>query len=368
MKRLLSVLLALTMLFGLAVLAACNSEEPEDSPTQAVTQDGQVSSVPSAEPTLNLDDTLPNEYVAEKLAAGKEVIIGRADAQLNDAFNQKRMEGYKAACEELGFTVATAVCDGDSVLQLEQVENFVQMGCALIVCTVHASEMYDGMSAQLEEQGIYLVIEGLTPEFHLSGAVNVDNVASGTACREMASAWVDEQYGDVAPGSIKAAVLMNTKTAETIKRTNELLAAGEHDDRIDIVYTQDDCNSLDGAFNAAESALTYDPDIKLFLCFTTTHALGVNNYVISMPDINYDEYGIVCTGVDPDVYALIDIAAQGGSESVIRGTIAQGMENTWDGSILVLKALLFEGTETPYVFWEPIWSETYLDYSADTRS
>ena len=76
MKKILAILLALIMVFSLASLAACGEKKTETKPEENVPADDvngdEENGGVSAE---TLDSSKPNEYVKEKLEAGREVMV-----------------------------------------------------------------------------------------------------------------------------------------------------------------------------------------------------------------------------------------------------------------------------------------------------
>ena len=137
------------------------------------------------------------------------------------------------------------------------------------------------------------------------------------------------------------------------------------DPRVNIVFYKDDCNSIDLAYTAAQEAYTVDQDIKLIMCFSAAQAVGANNYVISMPGINIEEYGIFCTVDDNATKELVAMSSQKYSNSAVRGILVTGTEgsNIWDGEFRILKALLIEGVEEfPYVSLDPFYCYNSVGY------
>lgn len=309
-----------------------------------------------------LDASLPNQYVPQKLAAGKEVLIGYASPMMTDALSVIQTEGFTEDMKQLGITCLTTDANSDPMLQLTQIENFLQMGVALIRTQPYNTDTYNGYTEKCEELGTYFVIGGVEVDYYLSGSISNDTVTIGEVTISMATAWLDEQYPDAGAGEINTIVYCNTRTDDNAKRTAMLKAAGSVDDRINVVFEAEDCMTLETAFGRTEEAFTYDPSIKLALCFATVQATGANNYIVTMPGLDYDSVGVFCAGVDPAVNQLIDEAGNGMDTSVIRGCICFGFENLWDSTTIAATRLLLQGYETPVRLLEPIYTYTYLDF------
>ena len=82
-----------------------------------------------------------------------------------------------------------------------------------------------------------------------------------------------------------------------------------------------------------------------------------------MPNVNPEEYCIVGTTSNQDVFAFIEQAKT--NESVLRGTTA-GHDDAAYGLKICFDAILFEGVEKPYVFLEPLNPTTSFDFDYDT--
>ena len=183
----------------------------------------------------------------------------------------------------------------------------------------------------------------------------------------MASAWVDQTYPDAGPDELHVAFLGNTNNSDPAVRTAALEDYIATDPRFNYVYHDHGSTGTDAAFTAIQNAFTYDPEIKIVFTFNVTQAIGANNYITSLDGVNLAEYGVFCGGTNADAVQMIEQAATDDG-SVIRGTIAFGGANPYEG-VLNATLGLFSGTyECGVVILEPDWSINSFgyEYSSET--
>ena len=372
MKRLLVCLLALAILFSLAALAGCEEEKGSPDPNtnqtgEGITEkeeegiaDGNAEQETEEERMQRLEDSLPNEYVPEKLEVGIEVSVAHASYMKDDSFSALIATGIQQWCEEKGLNYMESNANNDMAMQMQQIENFATMGVAAIAAIVQNEDSFASMTEVCESQGTYFVLMN-SPKIRVSGAAMVDSPAIGTACSEMAITWLDQQYPEAGAGEIHAMLLDNSRNPNNIARMDAMKAKIGEDPRVEIVYTKDEVVTIDGGFTAAEEAMTYDPSIRLALCFNISQATGINNYFIAQPDLNLEEFGVFCTGYDNNTQMLVELSGSGG-ESVLRGTIGQGGDNPGISACMAIEALLFDGEQPQVNVWEPLWTWNSVGY------
>lgn len=392
MKKILAILMALCLVFSMAALVGCAKEEApaggaetpaaggetqkEDTANviqggDGVTSTGE-SSVQNELPTTesgeaDLENALPNQYVPEKLAAGMEVLVAAVHLQLGDQLYVMIDDALKNMAEDLGYVYASSSMDDDLAKGIQLIENYVQMGAASIVCQLNDPDAGVDICEYCEENGCYLSIVGAVPNGYISCAVNVDQTIIGTQQYYLASAWVDQQYPDAADGSIKVAFLGNTVNTDPAIRTYATEDLIKADPRMELVYTNHDARSLDKAFTAIEEAFTMDDGIRLCLTFNSTQAVGCNNKIMSLPNVNPEEYAVFCCSYNAETLELIEQSKT--NASVLRGTIGFGGEaGPWDGYAKALFGLL-DGTMAPgTVYWERIWAINEVGFEYDSQS
>lgn len=352
----------MVLVFSLVLLASCNTDSsPANTDPSPANTDTPSDSPTSPETSIDLSKTKPSEYVQEKLDAGMEVMIAFVAPALVDDFFIQVCDGLQADMEARGFTFHLASADYDTVKQLNLVENYVTMGCAFVGVAAMDSNAFVNIILDAEEQGIMMGFLGTIPDFYCSGACNIDIIDSATQCYNMASAWMLARYPDAAVNPVHVSVTGQTNTTDNKIRTEKLHELAEADPNMNVTNYLTGSNSVDEGFNQAEDILILDPEIRLFLNFSTSSSVGNNNYLVSNYSGRLDEFGVFSMGNNQALDELIGIARQGG-ESVCRGVIKQGGEKSWSGMVDVIVGLLINNYETPYFVYEHLWSETSGDF------
>lgn len=366
MKKLLSIFLALVLVLSLASLVACKTDDanPTDAGGTPTDAGGTPTDAGGDDTDIDLSKTKPNEHVQEKLDAGMEVLIAFVPPTLEDEFMVLISEGLKEEMGQKGFTVVYSSPEYDGAKQFEIVENYVTMGCAAVGTIPMDADAFVDLMLTARDAGTYLCFLGRIPDFEVMGACNVDVIESSNACYDMACAWMETVYPDAADGSVHVAVLGQTNNIENKRRSEQLKTNVEGDSRMTLGYYVDKCNSIDAGFTDSEAALLSDPEIRLFLNFSTSASIGVNNYIVANFAGQLDEFGVFTMGNNNSLFELIDMAGQG-DESICRGTIKQGGNAPWGGLRDVMYGLLLEGKEPPYVFYEHMWSYTSGEFEFD---
>lgn len=299
-----------------------------------------------------LESSLPREYVAEKLAAGKEVLAAYCLAEVPRDDVTRRVNGLLSSLEALGFTVGTAEAGQNAVVEIEQIENYVTMGAAYIQCEVGSIATYEDVAAYAMSNGTYIGFWGQTPQFEAAGVYAFDQKELGSRSAQMASEWVDLIYPDAGEGEVHAALLGNEHNDDTTLRTRSIREGIEKNPKVQITFYSIDHLGTDGAYTGAEQAMTTDPDIRVLMTFATGQAIGVNNYIISQP---YDltKFGVFSCTEDEALITMIEEAVAGGS-SVCRGTIGYAAENLWDAEYKLITELLFLGAEPMHIVYDEL--------------
>lgn len=170
MKKILALLLALTMLMA---LAACGGSAPADTGANAA---DKAPADAGGEPA----DTAPVSDVGE----GKTVAIAMptqsSERWINDGANMK------AQLEALGYNVLLQYAEDDVQMQVSQIENFVgQMVDCLVIAAVDSGAL-TGIEAQAKAAGIPIIAYDrlLMDTDAVSYYASFDNEGVGTAIAE----------------------------------------------------------------------------------------------------------------------------------------------------------------------------------------
>jgi len=371
MKKLLTIILATLMLLSLVALAACNTESGTTTDTQTnsggntqtgTEGGGQTNTGGDTEPggeEIDLANTLPHEYVPEKLAAGMEVLVAYSTTSFDNSTAKLLDDSYREAFTSDGLTYMSSASGNDTATQIGQIENYVTMGCAaIIVATGDAAGLEDCL-LQAEAAGTYTIYFGGKPDYVIAATDNMDLYAMGGAVAETAIAWLDIQYPDAPAGSIKTAVYGFYLVTECGFISDGMKDIISTDPRVDLIFFDENCQGLDDGYTKAEQAYTVDSDVKLFLFYDPFAAVGANNFVESLPGVDLAEYAVFATNYSQEIEDLIQ--ASQNNESCLRGTV-MGSEDVAEGTIICLRKLLFEKVEPPFDYVESIFSRNSFDY------
>lgn len=340
MKKFLSALLAVLMVLSAAALTACGqseSETPENNSSDAVTP-----SADDTETTLpddsggeidheTLNSSLPKEYMREKVAAGMEVTIALCAPSLASDLMIMMDRGMKEQFEAQGFNYVSSSFDADTTKLIEQLENYTTMGVSLIMTMIFDNAMAD-IAADIMDAGIYLVLWSFAPQFPVSMAMFSDEYTLGGLAADMASYWVGQQYPDAGEGEVHMAMLTSEMNQTYITRFNGVRDGVAEDSRIALVFEDaDEFMTIDTGYNFAQSAMTYDSGIRLFISMTASQSMGINNYVVGQgySSEQLKEFAAFGTDNDSSSREMIDQAKAGG-DSILRGLVSSGTDDPSD--------------------------------------
>ncbi|MGI5970915.1 MAG: substrate-binding domain-containing protein [Oscillospiraceae bacterium] len=371
MKRALSILMAVIMIITVFSLVSCkksapaetatgtpeptpaetNSQSPEPASKSEIYKIGdllevEIVTAPDGTKTYNdkteadLDAAKPRELVAEKLAAGREVLFAYCLNEFSADDVTRRVNGLCSAIEALGFITGTSDASQDANVEIGQIENFVTMGAAYIQCVVGSIASFEDVAKKAMDSGTYIGFWGQVPKFEAAGVYAFDQKDLGNKCGQMASEWIDLVYPDAGEGEVHCALLGNERNDDVTLRTNSIREGIEANKKAKITFYVIERLSIDAAYTAAEEAMTTDPDIRVFLTFAPGQAIGANNYIIAQPQFDLTKFGVFSCTEDATLVDLINEAKSDGN-SVARGTVGYECENLWDAEFKLITDLLF---------------------------
>lgn len=349
MKKLLSMLLVLIMVF--AMFAGCTKDESD--PTDNVPTDNGGAG----------DNNTDGMTMQERIDAGESPLVAYSANNLNDSFLLGIVETVGESLEGYGFTYQYSSCESNTATQIEHLENYLEMGAVCLIVSPMSADTLKDIALNAIGQGCYVIYLGGTPsDYEISGLVNVDHKTVGIRAAEMMLTWVDNTYPDAGAGDVKAALGRYSTTDEMISRTDAIEEVFADDGRVEIVYRKD---LLEGTvaegYNIGEEALTFDADIRLFACFSSSVALGVSNYLMSRSDLNLDEFAAFGTEGNDEASAAVDMSETG--ESVMRGLIRYGGSNPADALAGCAHDLLFGITQAPDYRFDEIFTHNTVGYT-----
>ncbi len=292
-KRLLAFILAAGMVFA---LAACGSGS-----------------------TTNEETTGANTQEETEVKAPEDTKICLAISTLANDF----MSGLNSMLEEKftseGYQFESANADGDSNLQIQQIENFITMGAdAIIVMGVEPQGLADVCQRAMDQGICVYAFTASTKNYTVF--CGASETILGESIAEMAANWVEETFPDAEPGTVNCLIYKYMLSEQTVERSEALSSITEYTDKVNIVSEEEVGYTMAESMETSENlAMNYD-DIQLVLCYNGEQGLGVNSYVQSNNSrwTNYETFGVF--GSDSTEEILANIQQSATNESVYRGS------------------------------------------------
>jgi len=349
MKKVIAILLALVMVLSFAALAACDGSNSTDANTntQPDTQPENNDSTDDGAITREmLEASKPNEYIQEKIAAGMDVLVGQVGIADVEIITVVFASGVQKACDEIGCTFTQTTAGGDNTLFISQMENYVQMGAAcLFLIPADTSVVMDTVLAA-QEAGTSVIIHGDICTYD-TVVERTDLTKQGQIVAHVASKWIDDNIPE-SEYPVKVSVFGDVSVASQKMMTEAMLEVVEAMPNMTLgYYANSVVNSIPDGYTAAEEALTTEPDLKVFLSFNVGPAIGLNNYLMSLPNIDITQYCIVTGGVDSTFDQMLQDAGNG--QGALRAYISEG--STADFYIYeTVKNVLLGNWKAPYEY------------------
>lgn len=287
-----------------------------------------------------------------------------------------------------GHSVQVASADGDANKQATQIQNFITLNPALLVVMPVESSSVESILIKARESGIKVFVAGTKlDEKAYDSMATVNQYLVGAYCAYMAKQWVDAVYPKAAPGSIQAAILTTSASADGVNKSKGLKSIsepylknekGEYVDysgavvseankianpaycpQLKIVQTVD-AEMFQAAQTAMQNILTTNRKVKVVLCATSDGAGGVSQTYMDA-GFSADELNKVgvfgCGFIGPEADLLV-ASSQG--KGVFRGAVAFGGGDL-PGDMARLAKLVFEGGAYEKDTWDPIGLVTVKD-------
>lgn len=363
MKRILSIILVLSMLFVFAAMAACNNTDENASAPPSAEPVSQAPVSEEPDPGIDLSATKPNEYIPEKLAAGMDVLVAFLSVEFGSTTMVELDKGLKAGIESAGYKYTSDTFNIDTAVQLSMIENYVTMGAAMVITIIFDPGLQDVITNAIDA-GTYIVCwGGAMPGFDISLATTRDFAHFGEVTANMMVAWVEQTY----PGEVVKAGLLNNIGNEMVRsQTDAIMATLDASGVVNTVYTSNaEEQSIDSGFTFAEEALTYDKDVRLMVGFTFSQALGMSNYISSLSGVDLAEYGVFAGDTDSSAREFADQST--GANGVFRGYAAVGGDAPYEGILPFIYQLLAGEIEPGLIANEPAFCYTNFGYIFDER-
>lgn len=227
---------------------------------------------------LTLALTLTATAVADGLTVGYTV------QSMENAYFVSIVEGMKAAAKDKGINLIVSDAGADASKHISHIEDFIAQGVdAIIISPVDQEAVVDAVKAA---QAAGIVVVSLDQKVEGSDAFyGINEFDYGHMGGEIAGNWLNEKEADGtisdvldSDGKIEVVVARYDMIKSVINRAEGLKAGLTDtytgDKEIVYVYEQNAGNADEG-FTLAETALTANPEISIFICINDSGALGV---------------------------------------------------------------------------------------------
>lgn len=292
MKKILTLVLAVLMVFSVASVASASAFGSEDQEWfPAGSKVGFSAMTLGAEFFANLDDTC-KEYFTEN--------------------------GYEYVSMSFEMNTATQVTD---------IENMINMGCDAICLFVSDEAAIVDVCKRALAEGIkvYPIATWVKDREAYTFCQGTDQRKTGVGTAQMAADWIEKTFPDAEDGTIEVVVIGNTQTEEANDRTEGFYEVENFTSKAKVVEMFDLSGATDTNIKAQEYTdiiVSKYPDCKVILCYGVDVELGVNEVIMRTPGIDYEHFAAF--GVDTSMVAYQLIADSVNNTSVLRGTYNLG--------------------------------------------
>lgn len=359
MKKLLALLLAMTMALA---LAACGART-ENTPVEEGSAASEPAEAPAAEEAAEETAEGVVKVGVEDLAATGEVVaddgtvvtfdnfmdytyanMGLTVGIVNASAGQEFLVSYGNRAVEIyeGMGISASVQCCESITeQIEAIENYTAQGVDLIyiMCYDAAAEQAAVEAARAKGIKVFMVASTPNGDYEIDGYFEIPNEYYGQLTAQGGMDWLDLNYPDAEAGGIKTAVIAETSAADGTVRYGGITEVLEADPRIDIVYTSTNSDSIEEGTAAMEEALALDPSIQLVVCMQGAPAIGANSVVTAQKDVDLDSVCIVAGEWSDSIGELMEESVTDSGTSCVRVCVGTGVPtNTSDGTYLEMQA------------------------------
>jgi len=273
------------------------------------------------------------------------VKIGYCPVTLNNSLLKWIADTLTFYCAELGIEVIATEGEANIATQITQMENFIAMGCDIIIAHPTNLDAAETVVNQARAQGIKVLFWANDPPYEVE-AVHIDNAGyMGTMCGEMALKWADDTFGkDVPAGSIKVCWLRTEYDDRPAAKTRQdaMVDTVLADPRFQVVFTKDGIRNAQIANEAMNECLAQYPDINVIFAYDGGYAIGANSAIMADKSLDYSKIAIFSVSNEDPMMKLVDQSATN-DDSVLRGLVTFGGNTYITNAVKILTGLL-DGT------------------------
>ena len=261
---------------------------------------------------------------ASASAADKKPTAAFVTFGLGGDFFQALADTFVTTMNEAGWDAEYADGQFNPTTQIDAMENYIAKGVDVIILWSVAPEAMGFVIEQAQAAGIK-VVAFVAPTDAYDALMLVEDAKLADALNLLAAKWIDETFADAEDHSVPVAVF-SCRTAQTgVTQADELIKIEDYATKakfVKEVELQDE--NTDTGMAAAENLYITDPDIKVFLTAHNGLALGINNYFtgLSSPVTDYSDMGVFCVNGNEETGKLIKASVDG--ETPFRGMVLTG--------------------------------------------
>jgi ABC-type sugar transport system substrate-binding protein len=287
--------------------------------------------------------------------ADDQLVIGYTVQSLENAYFISVVEGMEKAAKEMGITLIVADAGGDAIKHVDHIENFIAQGVDAILISPVDQEAPKDVVKKAQDAGIPVVsmnqkVEGSSAfigtseyEFGFLGGVSAGNWLND----KEADGTINQILNDA--GEIEVVVIRYDVIASLIDRgdglKDGLTETYTGSIPINFVFEQDAADA-DTGFKLAETALTANPKVSIFLGINDSSALGVYESLLARKNHTVDNTCI--TGLDALPEALKLIAG----DTMFVGTVDIQPLQTGKNALEIVQKVLADGPITDQIIIE----------------
>lgn len=226
--------------------------------------------------------------------------------------------------EAEGLTVQIADAGGSAMRQLEQMENFIAMGVKSIgVWPVDPNNMQD-VIAKAQANGVKVLVGGTDTGVY-DVMMNMNQYNCGEQISEMGIEWLLKTFStDGTPEKLsvkpKVIVIKQTSTIDSTNRSNGIIDKMTSWGFADVVVAQGESMTSSEARTVIENMWQQNSDAQLVLTYNADSALGVNEFLMGLPGLDFSKLGIFSGDNSDPIMEIINMSPE--NQSVFRGTIS----------------------------------------------
>ncbi|MDR1766588.1 MAG: substrate-binding domain-containing protein [Lachnospiraceae bacterium] len=377
-RKVLAAALALGMAFALsacgggsagggAATTAAATQAATEAATQAATQGATQAAIEAVTQGATQAATEAVTQAVAQAAAGnglewKDIYMGFCASTTANDIMQIISGAVKSDIESHGGKCDIASADGDAATQIEQVENFVTMGCnVLLIMAVENDALSDAIQKAKDAGVLTLTLstDCTTQDCYMSSG---DEKAMGIVAVDTALEWVKATF-DTSETIYGAIIACQDSTEAAYRCTayddaKDIFAAAGY--TLEILDKQTVTWTYEAGQEAAENIILKYPEINLWLCYNGVIAQGTSEAVMTaaaVPDVS--KVGAFCVDCNTDIAELI--IASKNNESVLRGAVSTGALSDFAGMPAAVIDLWRSGETVP-----PAYSLTPFPVTVDT--